>query len=324
MKPEIIIGYKLPREWFIRLEDRFSIVMPTQTNWEESDLIKALKTAYGIIPTFTTPLREELFSDTKSLKIIANFGVGYNNIDVEAATKRGIMVTNTPNPVTEPTAELAFGLMIDVARNISNCNSNIRKKEGVKWGVMQNLATGLSGKRLGIIGMGAIGQAIARRANAFCMEVVYHNRTRLTPELEAKYQASYLPKEELESTSDFISLNCPLTKETTHLINAESFRRMKKTAYIINTARGAVIDEKALVSALKNGTIAGAGLDVFENEPTIEPELLTCVNTVLAPHISTATLETRMAMANQTIDNILAFANGEFGKMNLVNRIMID
>lgn len=324
MKPKIIIGYRFPHHWFTRLEKDFELVFPTESTWQKEKLEDEIKSAYGMITIFTTPLAKEVFTKTTTLKIIANFGVGYSNIDVTEATKHGIMVTNTPDTVTEPTAELAFGLMINIARNISGCNTDIRKPNGIKWGVMQNLSTGLSGKRLGIIGMGAIGQAVARRANASCMEVVYHNRTRLAPEKEYKHNATYLPIKELMSTSDFISLHCPLTKETTHLIDTKSLKRMKPTAFIINTARGPVIDEKALASALKNGLIAGAALDVFENEPQIEPELLSCKNTLLLPHIGTATLDTRIAMANKVIDNILAFHRQDFDKMNLVNRELLE
>lgn len=323
MIKKILIGYQFPREWFLRLEDKFELIFPKDLYWDKAELTEAMRSADGMLSVFASPVDKDMLASS-SIKIISNFGVGYNNIDIEAATARGIVVTNTPDPVTEPTAELAFGLMIDIARNISNCNNHIRKPGGLQWGVMQNIASGLNGKRLGIIGMGAIGQAVARRAVASQMEVVYYNRKQLPLDIELMYKAKLLPLNELVSTSDFISLHCPLTPETHHLINTNRLMSMKPTAFLINTARGSVIDEIALAAALQKNEIAGAALDVFEKEPNIEPELIKCNNAILVPHIGTATLEARINMANQVIDNLINYFENRPESLNIVNPTVVD
>jgi lactate dehydrogenase-like 2-hydroxyacid dehydrogenase len=271
-----------------------------------------------------------------NLRLIANFGAGYNNIDLDACRERGIRVTNTPQPVVEPTAELAFALMIDVARRVSEFDRAVRSQlsdvshfEG--FGVMRNLSHSLYGKTLGILGMGRIGQALARRAAASGMKVIYHNRKPLpTPPLKGREtglsswqdevirQAEYVDFQTLLQESDYLSLNLPYTPEVHHIIGKPEFGQMKRTAYLINTARGAHVDEQALVEALRSGIIAGAALDVYEHEPQISPELLTLQNVVLSPHTGTGTWEGRIAMCENVTDNILAFAQNEFNKMNIV------
>ena len=244
------------------------------------------------------------------LKIIANYGVGYNNIDVDYATRKGIVVTNTPQPVTEPTAEMAIALMYAVARRVAECDRKLRTPNAIEWGVLKNLGMSLYGKTLGIIGLGRIGKAIARRAIASGMNIVYYNRHQLSPNEETEYQAQYLPLEKLLKTSDVISISTPLTDETHHLIDSPQFELMKPTSIVINTARGAVINEAALVQALQNKKIWGAGLDVYEFEPNITPELLKLDNVVLAPHNGTATIDARNAIARDACRNIIEFFNG--------------
>lgn len=265
----------------------------------------------AFLPTFQFKVDKEVIDAAKgSVKIIANFGVGYNNIDVKYATKCGIVVTNTPDPVVEPTAEQAFALMLAAARRVAECDRKLRIENGLKWGVLENLGQTLYGKTLGIIGMGRIGQALARRAMACGMNVVYYNRTRLAHELETTYQTRRLKLVELLAISDVISLHTPLTDQTWHLIDRDSLKLMKPTAIIINTARGSVIDESALTEALQNHWIASAGLDVYEDEPNITPALLELDNVVLAPHSGTATVDTRNEMSRFASQNIIRYFEG--------------
>lgn len=260
------------------------------------------------------------------LQLVANFGVGFNNIDLEACRERGIRVTNTPNPVIEPTAELAFALMHDVARRTAEFDRKLRAGKAEPFGVMNNLSHSLYGKTLGIIGMGRIGQALARRAVASGMRIIYNNRRpiddrvldALTGYRTAQAPIGYRTKEELLREADFVSLNLPYTPEVKHLIGAAELKMMKKSAYLINTARGAHVDEQALVKALKEGEIAGAAMDVYEHEPQITPELLEMDNVVLSPHTGTGTWEGRIAMCENVCDNILAWSNREINKMNIV------
>ena len=257
------------------------------------------------------------------LRLIANFGAGFNNIDLDVCRERGIRVTNTPQPVIEPTAELAFALMIDVARRVSEFDrairsqlSEVRHFDG--FGVMRNLSHSLYGKTLGIIGMGRIGQALARRALAAGMKIIYYNRHPLPKETEQIYNAQYVDFQTLLQDSDFVSLNLPYTPEVHHLIGKPELGMMKRSAYLINTARGAHVDEEALVEALRSGIIAGAAMDVYEHEPSISSALLTLPNVVLSPHTGTGTWEGRIAMCENVTDNILAFIAGETNKMNIV------
>lgn len=267
-----------------------------------------------LVSTFDKQVTREMIATMPRLRLIANFGVGYNNIDLSACKERGITVTNTPQPVIEPTAELAFALMICVARRVAEFDRQLREGTCQPMAVMNNLSHGLYGKTLGIIGMGRIGQALARRALASGMKVVYHNRH----ETDVIRQARYLPLEVLLQEADFVSLNLPYTPETHHLIGSPQLQLMKPTAYLINTARGAHVDEAALIRALKAGQIAGAAMDVYEHEPQISEELLEMPNVVLSPHTGTGTWEGRIAMCENVCDNILAFADGQLDNMNIV------
>ena len=300
----------------------FTTILPDEgfQRLSHHTLYAPLDNAEVLVSTFDKPVTREMIASAPHLQLITNFGVGFNNIDLEACRERGIRVTNTPQPVIEPTAELAFALMHDVARRTAEFDRKLRQGIAEPFGVMNNLSHSLYGKTLGIIGMGRIGQALARRALAAGMTIIYHNRRPLGDETMRGlgYEASYVTKEELLATADFVSLNLPYTPEVKHLIGAAELKMMKPTAYLINTARGAHIDEEALVNALREGEIAGAAMDVYEHEPQIHPELLTLDNVVLSPHTGTGTWEGRIAMCENVCDNILAWENNELEKMNIV------
>ena len=277
----------------------------------------SLEEAEILVSTFDYPVPRKMIESMPHLRLIANFGAGFNNIALNACRERGIRVTNTPQPVIEPTAELAFALMIDIARRVSEFDRLVRAGQA-QFGVMRNLSHSLYGKTLGIIGMGRIGQALARRAQAAGMRIIYHNRHRLPDEIEQKYNATYVDFQHVLQDSDYLSLNLPYTPEVHHLIGKPELGMMKRTAYLINTARGAHVHEEALVEALKSGIIAGAALDVYEHEPAISTDLLTLPNVVLSPHTGTGTWEGRIAMCENVCDNILAFIEGQTNKMNIV------
>ena len=287
---------------------------------ENHTLYAPLAEAEVLVSTFDKAVTREMIENAPHLELIANFGVGFNNVDLEACRERGIRVTNTPQPVIEPTAELAFALMHDVARRTAEFDRKLREGKAEPFGVMNNLSHSLYGKTLGIIGMGRIGQALARRAVASGMTVVYNNRRPLGEEAIRLlgYEARYVSKEELLEIADFVSLNLPYTPNVKHLIGENELRMMKRTTYLINTARGAHVDEEALVKALKKGEIAGAAMDVYEHEPKIHPELLKLDNVVLSPHTGTGTWEGRIAMCHNVCDNILAWEKGNTEKMNIV------
>ena len=300
----------------------FTTILPDEgfQRLSHHTLYAPLSDAEVLVSTFDKLVTREMIASAPHLQLITNFGVGFNNIDLEACRERGIRVTNTPQPVIEPTAELAFALMHDVARRTAEFDRKLRQGTAEAFGVMNNLSHSLYDKTLGIIGMGRIGQALARRAVASGMTIIYHNRRPLGDEVlrQLGYEASYVTKEELLATADFVSLNLPYTPEVKHLIGAAELKMMKPTAYLINTARGAHIDEEALVNALREGEIAGAAMDVYEHEPQIHPELLRLDNVVLSPHTGTGTWEGRIAMCENVCDNILAWEKQELNKMNIV------
>jgi glyoxylate reductase len=244
------------------------------------------------------------------LRVIANVAVGYDNVDLAACAARGVVVTNTPGVLTDATADLAMALILMVTRRLGEGERLIRSAQPWKWGLYFHLGAGLRGKTLGIVGLGQIGKATAHRARAFGMEIVYSARTRAPTEVEAALDAQHLSLADLLTTADVVSLHCPLRPETRHLIGAPELARMKPTTFLINTARGPIVDEEALVTALREGAIAGAGLDVFEHEPNVNPGLLELENAVLLPHLGSATVETRTAMAVLAAKNVAAMISG--------------
>ena len=309
MKKKILVMAQVPMAGLSELKEQFDIIYPRTFYFSDSDLRKEIIKADGILSVFTAPLGSELLQLAQQLRIISNFGVGYNNIDLDYATTRGIAVCNTPDSVTEPTAEMAMGLMVALMRRISETDRKLRSVSGLKWGMMENLGSSLWGKTLGIIGMGRIGRALARRAVASGMKVIYYNRTRLDVATELQYSATFVSFNNLIQQSDVISLHCPLTDDTHHLMGENEFAQMKAGVYIINTARGAVIDEQALVTYLSSGKIGGAGLDVFEAEPAISRELYLMDNVVLTPHNATGTIDTRIATAREASESLIRFFN---------------
>lgn len=315
---KIAFTTELPKEGFRRLAERglddWSLVSGDWSLRAEAEIL---------VSTFDYKVPRELIESMPRLKLIANFGAGFNNIDLEACRERGIRVTNTPQPVIEPTAELAFALMIDVARRVSEFDRALRTGTGEPMAVMNNLSHSLYGKTLGILGMGRIGQALARRAIASGMKILYHNRHELTNERMKELTSEgikvrYVDFQTLLQDSDFLSLNLPYTPEVHHIIGKPELGMMKRSAYLINTARGAHVDEVALVEALKSGIIAGAALDVYEFEPAIHPDLLKLPNVVLSPHTGTGTWEGRIAMCENVTDNIIAFVENRPNAMNIV------
>jgi len=244
------------------------------------------------------------------LRVVANVAVGYNNVDVAECTRRGVRVTNTPGVLTDATADIAMALILMATRRLAEGERVIRSRTPWQWGMTYMLGTGLQGRRLGVVGMGAIGVATARRARAFGMTIAYTKRSPLDSATAAELDAVHLPLDELLATSDVVSLHCPYSPDTHHLIDGARLATMRPTAFLVNTARGPVVDEAALVEALRAGTIAGAGLDVFEHEPTVHEGLLELDNAVLIPHLGSATVETRTAMGDLAAANALAILDG--------------
>ncbi|MCC8146230.1 MAG: NAD(P)-binding domain-containing protein [Bacteroidales bacterium] len=315
MKKKILLGSHFIKEIFAPLEKDFELIYPEGELFSKEEILEKIADADVLVPGIETD--QEILDKAKKLRLIANFGAGYDCIDVEYATQKGITITNTPHAVLEPTAELCFGLMITAGRRISFYDRKLRTKEGLGWGMYDDLGTGLYGKTLGIFGMGKIGQAVARRAYASGMKIIYHNRKPLSYDIAKKYEARYVGFDELLAQADFLSLNAPATDETHHLMNEETFGKMKSSAIFINAARGSLVDEKALIQALKNKVISGAGLDVFENEPNIPEGFKTLDNVVITPHVGTQTLEAKENMQKEVMENILGFFNN--GKISKVN-----
>ena len=278
---------------------------------EGDELLEAVSGASGVLSTATETMDGEVMDAAgENLRIIANMAVGYDNIDVEAAGERGVVVTNTPGVLDETTADVAFMLLLAAARRLGEGERLLRAGKWEWWGPKQLMGRDVWGKRLGIIGFGRIGQALARRAKGFGIDILYHNRSR-REEAEQEIGARYLELDELLETADFISMHTPLTPETTHLIGAQELRKMKPEAVLVNTSRGPVVDEAALADALANRRIFAAGLDVYEEEPEVHPRLLELETVVLAPHIGSASVETRDKMAVLAAENIVAVLSGE-------------
>ncbi|MGZ5094753.1 MAG: 2-hydroxyacid dehydrogenase [Burkholderiales bacterium] len=281
-------------------------------------LMNRLSDKQGVICSLTDRIDAALLERCKKLKVVANVAVGYNNIDVPACSARGIIATNTPGVLDDSTADLAWTLMLGAARRITEVERYVRNGEWKGWRLKQWLGTDVHHATLGIIGMGRIGQAIARRAAGFDMRVLYHNRKRVDEETERKLNTSWVSLDELLSKSDFVVLQVPYSPETHHLIGAAQLAKMKRNSILINSTRGGVVDDQALISALRTGTIRAAGLDVFENEPKLNPAFLELDNVVLAPHIGSSTEATRRAMAMTAAKNAVAVLTGSTPP-NLIN-----
>lgn len=314
-KPKVIVT----RKWPAPVEDKLKELYDAQLNETDvamtADQLKAaLQNSDALLPTVTDTITADVLSvPDKRARIIGNFGVGYNNIDVEAAKREGLVVTNTPHVLTDCTADIAMMLLLMSARRASEGERMVRAKLWTGWRPTQLLGQKVTGKTLGLIGFGRIAQATARKAHfGFGMKIICHAPNKPAPEVLKEFDAVYYPTVDgVLKQADFISLHCPGGAATRHLINEDRLKLMKPTAHLINTARGDVVDSKALIKALKEGWIAGAGLDVFEGEPHIDPGFLGLENVALLPHLGSATLETRIAMGNRVLDNIAAFFAGK-------------
>ena len=310
MPEKVLVTREIPEAGLYLLEG-FDVSVLLERPPERGELLEAVRGANGVLSTATEKIDGEIMDAAgNGLKVVANMAVGYDNIDVVAARERGVVVTNTPGVLDETTADVAFMLMLAAARRLGEGERVLRAGEWEWWGPKQLRGLDVWGRKLGILGLGRIGQAVARRARGFGMEILYHNRSR-KEEAEKELGARYLELDELLGESDFISIHTPLTDETRHLIGEEELERMKPGAVLVNTSRGPVVDEAALADALDNGRIFAAGLDVYEEEPRVHPKLLELENVVLAPHIGSASLETRDKMATLAAENLRAVLQGE-------------
>ncbi len=317
---KVYVSFWLPEVALERLRQKHTVVsyegegLPSR-----EELVARLKEADAFLCVGSRVDKEILDQVGPRLKIIANWGVGYNNIDADYAAQKGIMVTNTPDVLTETTADLSWAILMAVARRVVEADAYVRAGQFKGFKPFAMLGSDVWGKTIGIVGFGRIGQAVGRRALGFGMRVLYHNRNRLPPEREQELQATYSDLDTLLAESDFVSLYVPLTDETRHLIDARRLSLMKPTAFLVNVSRGPVVDEQALVEALRAGTIAGAALDVFEKEPELTPGLTSLTNVVLTPHIGSGSWETRTNMAHVAVRNIMAALEGKTPP-NLVNQ----
>ena len=306
LRPKVLLTRRLPQSGIELLEKHVDLsINPLDAPLSRQNMIMGIKDKDGLICLLNDRVDAEVINAGKHLKIIANYAVGYNNIDVQAATKRKITVTNTPGVLTEATADLTFSLLLSLARRTIEADKFIRQKSFKGWSPMLFLGRDIHSKILGIIGFGRIGRAVARRANGFAMRVLYYDSARLSTDEETAYRVEYHGLDDLLKQADFVCIHVPLNKQTYHMIGKEELTSMKESSYLINVARGPIIDEKALVNALQEKRIAGCALDVYEDEPTIEEELIAMPNTVLTPHIGSASIETRTKMAMMVADNII-------------------
>ena len=307
------------RKWPKKVEEKLLTTFDATLNVEdrplsEAELVEAMKSYDALLPTVTDPITDKIISTSnKKVKIIGNFGVGFNNIDIDSAKRNSIVVTNTPEVLTDCTADIAMLLMLGVARRGSEGEFHVRKKEWTGWRPTHMMGTKVTGKTLGLIGMGRIAQAMAHKSHfGFNMKIIFFDPYFDNDEVMKKFEATKLNSiDEVLSQADFVSLHCPSTKETKGLINKETISKMKKSAYLINTARGDIVNENDLVEALKEEKIMGAGLDVYEKEPSVHKNLVQLKNVFLLPHLGSATTETREAMGMRVFENIQAFFNNK-------------
>jgi gluconate 2-dehydrogenase len=305
----ILVARVVPSETIARLAQHFDVESNQEdAAWDRAELLARLQGKAGAFTTGTERIDAELLAACPELKICANMAVGFNNFDVPAMTARGVLATNTPDVLTETTADFGFALLMAAARRVAESEHYLRAGHWKKWRYDMFSGSEVHGSTLGILGMGRIGQGVARRgAHGFGMKVIYHNRSRLAPELEAACKARWVEKDELLRTSDHLVLVLPYSAASHHAIGAAELARMKPTATLVNIARGGIVDDAALAQALREGRIAAAGLDVFEGEPAVHPDLLTVPNVVLTPHIASATVPTRLAMATLAADNLVGY-----------------
>jgi len=308
----IFISYPLPIEALEIARARADVDMHAGPDpLPRKELLTRLKGRHGLVSLITDVVDDALLAACPDLRVVANVAVGFNNVDVAAATRRGVVITNTPDVLTDTTADFAWTLLMTAARRVLEADRYIRDGRWTQWEFMIFLGGDVHGKTLGIVGFGRIGRAMARRALGFRMRVLYQDDVAADATTEATLGATRVDLPTLLRESDFVTLHTPLLPETHHLIDARALRMMKKTAYLINASRGPVVDEAALAQALKQGWIAGAGLDVFENEPQVHPDLIGLRNVVLAPHIGSASYETRVKMATLAVENCLAVLEGK-------------
>lgn len=311
--PRIVILGRIPESAVQRLREAHDV-----SSWDEDSaptreqVLERVVGADAIVSLLTAKIdREVIDAAGPQLRVVSNVAVGYDNIDVPSCVERGVIATNTPDVLTEATADIAMALTLMVTRRLGEGERLIRAGTPWSWGMFFMLGSAVQQRQFGVVGMGKIGQATAERARAFGMSIAYSKRTPLAPEVEQRLGAKHMELDELLASSHVVSLHCPYGPETHHLIDAPRLRMMRSDAYLVNTARGPIIDEAALAAALREGTIAGAGLDVFEKEPEVHAGLLECQNVVLLPHLGSATIETRTAMAELAAANALAVLAGE-------------
>ncbi|KAA5546082.1 D-glycerate dehydrogenase [Roseiconus nitratireducens] len=317
--PRIFLTRRLPPQTMRRLDESATLLsVDLDRPLRPEELAEGIRDADGLICLLTDKIDGELLDANPDLKVVSNYAVGFNNIDLQAATERHVAVTNTPDVLTDCTADMAWALLMTSARRVLEGDRLVRSGQWSGWGPLQLLGTEVTGSTLGLVGFGRIAQAVAQRAKAFQMRILYWNRTRLSPQREAELGVEYRELDELLPECDFVSIHVALCDQTRHLISAPQFAAMKSSATLINTARGAVVDEEALVAALQRSDIAAAALDVYEHEPEVQAPLLEMDNVVLAPHLGSATINTRTKMGNLALENCLAACRGE-RPPNLVN-----
>jgi len=312
-KPLVVVTRRLPDVIETRMMELFDCRLNMDDHpFTRDELIAAVKEADVLVPTVTDRLDKGILAQAGDrLRLVANFGNGVDHIDVATAQQRGITVTNTPDVLTEDTADMTMALILSVPRRLAEGERMIREGKWAGWSPTHMLGHRIWGKRLGIIGMGRIGQAVARRAKGFGMAIHYHNRHRVHPDIENELEATYWESlDQMLARMDVITIHCPHTPATYHLLSARRLKLLRETAYIVNTARGEVVDENALVRMLSRGELAGAGLDVFEHEPSVNPKLIDMDNVVLLPHMGSATIEGRVDMGEKVLINIKTFVDG--------------
>ncbi len=310
-KPIVFTTRLLPEAVMAKLQAVFDLRFDVKDRpLNKAQMIRGARTAEGLITMLSDVVDDEVFKAAPTLKIVSNYAVGYNNIDLEATKKYGISVSNTPGVLTETTADLSFALLMSLARRIPEANHWVKSGQWSGWAPTELMGSDIYAQHLGLIGMGRIAQAVARRASGFGMRISYFSRRQVSAQLEADLGLTYLPLSQVLEQSDYVSLHVPLNKDTHHLIDRKTLSLMKNTAFLLNTARGAVVDEMALCEALESGQIAGAGLDVFEAEPVVSAALLRLNNVVTLPHIGSASLRTREKMGFMVLENLKCAISG--------------